>query len=118
MFGHMKFPTRIWIFHAALVLVGGLLTALVFRDMWAWFVKPLGVTSLTYWHAYGLAMLLRFGTMSLPNGKTELLLGAAEERNANKGERLHFCAHVLTWYVAVPLAVWATGYFCAYNITR
>lgn len=32
--------------------------ARVFLDLWRWFVVPLGATQLTYWHAFGIGVLI------------------------------------------------------------
>ena len=36
---------------------GGLVSAFVLMKGWAWFVVPLDVPALTYWHALGLGLL-------------------------------------------------------------
>lgn len=39
------------------VLGGNVVTALVFSVLWAWFVVPLGVVSISIWHMMGLLTL-------------------------------------------------------------
>lgn len=52
-----------------------LLNAYVIQHLWLWFVVPLGVHPMTYWHAYGfglflsLAAVFNFPTTSLSNMK-------------------------------------------------
>lgn len=37
-----------------------LLLAFVFMSLWAWFIVPLGVRGLGFWHSVGISVLLAF----------------------------------------------------------
>ena len=41
-----------------LSLAAAALSAVVLRDLWTWFVVPLGVMSIGFWHAYGISILV------------------------------------------------------------
>ena len=36
------------------------LTAWILRDLWTWFIVPLGPPAISYWHAYGIDITVRF----------------------------------------------------------
>ena len=46
-------------FAVALVIGAVFYTPVVIVDGWEWFVVPLGMPAITYWHAWGLAILRR-----------------------------------------------------------
>lgn len=49
----------------------GFLDALVFMKYWGWFVVPLGVAGISYWHAFGLSLFIEFFWFTLTaNGRT------------------------------------------------
>lgn len=41
-------------------IVTGLLSAFILLMFWRWFVKPLGVPDLNFWHSYGLIVIISF----------------------------------------------------------
>lgn len=38
------------------------LKAVVVRDLWLWFIVPLGLPALTFWHAFGLSITISYLT--------------------------------------------------------
>lgn len=49
-----------WFFTLILFLVAIFYRPIVVQDAWLWFVTPLGLNPLGYWHAWGLSNLLFF----------------------------------------------------------
>jgi hypothetical protein len=46
------------------IIVGVALHGYTVMHMWTWFVVPLGVMSLSYWHAFGLCAVVRYMTFT------------------------------------------------------
>lgn len=60
-------------------LAGSLLNALVIMSLWSWFVVPLGVASMEYWHAYGFGLWLSLiGLFTLPPDSALAMRGMPE----------------------------------------
>jgi hypothetical protein len=47
------------------------LKAVVVRDLWLWFVVPLGVAALSFWHAMGLSSLVALLTHQIAKSEFE-----------------------------------------------
>lgn len=72
---------------AALVIGAGnvAMTPFVLVKMWLWFVVPLGVPEIAYWHAFGIGLLISYTTHQLPGNPPKL---EAEDHIANAIGRL------------------------------
>lgn len=91
-------------------IIGATIAAFFFRDMWAWFVVPLGAPVLALPHAYGLSLFARTLARHDPSGTTAVLVGAAEERESTAKERLFYVAYYFTVNVLTPAFAYLLGY--------
>ncbi|MXS21637.1 hypothetical protein [Pseudomonas oryzihabitans] len=48
----------IWILNATLCVVLFVITVIALQKLWNWFVTPLGVMKLSFWHSAGLLVLV------------------------------------------------------------
>lgn len=79
----------------------GILRAFIIRDLWGWFVAPLGLPEISVLHAFGLGL---FASLLLDQMLAVLIIG-----NDNKAAVRHLLQGVAAW-----LATWALGAVVAY----
>ena len=54
-----------------LVVLTTLLGGVVLKDLWSWFIVPLGVPQLSVIHAIGVSLVVRLMTYNIPKGDEE-----------------------------------------------
>lgn len=91
-------------------VIGAVLGAFFFRDMWAWFVVPLGAPSIGLPHAYGLSLFVRTLAVHAPSGMVALLVGVAEERESTAKERTFYRHYSFVVNVVLPAIAYLLGY--------
>lgn len=79
-----------------LLPVTAVLYAFVLRELWTWFVVPLGAPAIGMAHAYGLALLAKSGVWEGPNSK--------KDDRENQGPLALLIGSVL-----FPLVAWGFG---------
>lgn len=69
--------------------------SLALRDLWNWFVAPLGAPTIGMYHAYGLSLVCRLVIFDLAAmmQKKEQTLGV-----------------IIGWSIVTPLLLWGTGW--------
>ena len=74
--GKIFFPAALWAVIAALSILFVVLTTLlggvVLKDLWGWFIVPLGVPQLSVIHAIGVSLVVRLMTYDIPKGDDEM----------------------------------------------
>ena len=106
----MKFGTKVSIFQTVISILGVILAAYIVRDLWGWFIVPLGLPRFGLAHALGLTGLLRFVTIQPPPVRVVLRLMHDEDREATKREKRFVVIYELTTHVVYPLFAYAGGY--------
>jgi len=79
----------------------GILRAFIIRDLWGWFIAPLGLPEITVLHAFGLGL---FASLFLDQMLAVLIIG-----NDNAAAVRHLLQGVAAW-----LATWGLGAIVAY----
>jgi len=90
-----------------LPIILGLPQGFVFLLFWNWFVKPLGLPGIDYWHAYGLMVFVSFIRYEKRNDK-------AEDENVDSKwfmPLLHRYGYYLLFLLRGWLAHLLSGYF-------
>lgn len=76
-------------------IVGTIITAFCLRDLWNWFIVPLGMIEITAIHALGIDLTI--GKMSK---NTLIDLDKSEEKELNEA----------VMYIVLPLITWGLGW--------
>jgi len=53
-------------------LLGPFWSAFVFLWLWRWFIVPLGVLNITYWHSFGLVIIIQFLLLSVSLSREDM----------------------------------------------
>lgn len=80
-----------------LVVVGfgaGLYNGFVFLKMWGWFVVPLGMPAIGFWHAVGLGTMMAMVRLN-PFSKSELVADKMLDERAEEDKKDVFVQHLL-----------------------
>ncbi len=79
-----------------------LVYAYAFRDLWSWYLTPLGLPALGYLHAYGLALTVKLATTVYPTS------GVAKELRYTLRQSLvaALVAPVLYWTIGAAVYHW------------
>lgn len=85
------------LFNLALGAALGVFGAFVIATLWAWYLVPIGLPSISLLTAFGIDLIVTLLTFSVPTGKTDLT-------NAQLTERL------LRWALAFPATVLIWGW--------
>jgi hypothetical protein len=77
----------------------------VLRELWLWFMVPLGVSAISLAHAYGLSIMVSMYAYT----STKSQIKTTDSNNPLKSALEIFFAAVL-----VPLFIWVAGAICHY----
>jgi len=81
-----------------LAVLSSFLGAVVLVDMWGWFVAPLGVASITFWHAMGLLSLLSLMKLGVAQVKNDDAEADKEWWSDTLFQIIHFTAgYLFAW---------------------
>lgn len=84
----------------------GFFGALVFRDLWNWFVVPVRLGGLTYWGAYG--FLLVIGFLKLGGVRADLVTKSAEDIDHIYPRAAKALIYALAWGLGALVHGWAS----------
>lgn len=76
-----------------------------FRDIWLWFIVPLGMSPLTFWHAIGINLILGIG----PAASSVSVLLSVEEKKEKPPSAVRILVGIIFY-----LLVWGMSYFYHY----
>lgn len=76
----------------------------VSATLWGWFVVPLGVKAITYWHAMGMATVISVFT------------GIGDSGNRSSEPMIELAGHSLLKALIVPLLCLIIGWIASQNI--
>lgn len=91
------------ILNILLAIATGFLDAVVFKFMWGWFIVPLGAPLISFWHSYGILMMISLTHIWKPN------MLKNNNKNINKGEDDSYSFEFNLTQILISLLIWGIG---------
>lgn len=104
----MKFGTKTHLLCFAINLFGVIAAGWVVRDLWLWFLVPLGAPSVPLIVAAGIFRLARMPSKDL-SPSVILLLGAERDLEATSKQKSFYVMYQVVTEVLIPAGTWLCG---------